>query len=199
MIVYLHPSQTPQMPPWLLRFQPDSPGVEVVSRQTKHGHMVGIGDPLVFDCPPMEAFAEVEDGWRAALIGDLSPVHLWRREGWHGTFPATSIMGEIWQAPKILSEEGARAYLVAFKGRDFLPSPTPEQARCEDIARAAREAILGAGIDMGPACQWAAALLAAANAISEATVAELGILDTRLVVEVLSVATSQPLKHEVPA
>ncbi|MBA3591565.1 hypothetical protein, partial [Methylibium sp.] len=124
MIVYLHPSQQPIVPPWLDGFTPQTPGVELVQRQTAHGCLVGIGDPLVIDCPPMRILMDVEDGWRAAVIGKLNPAHLWRGERWCRTLPATSIGGETWQAPVILTEDGERAYLVRYAGRDYLPQPS---------------------------------------------------------------------------
>ncbi len=191
MIVYLHASQQPITPPWLVDFAP-APGSAVClcRRETEHGHLVGIGDPLIIDCPPMRIFAEVGDGWQAAVLGAVGAEHLARRPRWCRTGSVTSLSGETWQAPVILGPEGERAFLVRYAGRDFLPVLTPEQERCELVAEAARAAI-PSGIDMGPeACQWASVLLAAANHISAEAIAELGLLDGQLVAEVLATALS---------
>uniref|UniRef100_UPI0017E4D679 hypothetical protein n=1 Tax=Methylibium sp. TaxID=2067992 RepID=UPI0017E4D679 len=112
------------------------------------------------------------------------------------TLPATSIGGETWQAPVILTEDGERAYLVRYAGRDYLPQPSVVQARCEAVAQSARAGIRD-GIDMAPACHWSAVLLAAANYVSEGTIAALGLLDDQLVAQVLGAGTGMPLTHQV--
>lgn len=199
MIVYLHPSPGVRLPPWLEDFSPPLVGVEVCQRQTERGCLVGVGDPALLALPPARAFVDLDEGWSAALLGrGFNPTHLWRGEGWCRTAPAVAINGAEWQAPVILNDAGERAYLVRYTGRDFLPAPTETQSRCEAIARAAREAMVE-GIDMRAGCQWAAVLLAAANATTETAIAELGLLDDQLVTQVLAIATSKPMKHLDPA
>lgn len=198
MIVYLHPSPGVRLPPWLEDFLPQVTGVEVCQRQTDRGCLVGIGDPALLALPPERAFVEVDEGWSAALLGrSFNPTHLWRGEGWCRTAPAIAISGAEWQAPVILNDDGDRAYLVRYAGKDFLPAPTFAQRRCEDIARAARSA-MSEGIDMRVACQWAAALLSSVAAISETAIAVLGLLDDQLVTQTLALATSKPMKRLDP-
>lgn len=189
MIVYLHPSQQPITPPWLADFQPvEGSDMSLCHRDTEHGHLVGIADPLVFDCPPLRCFHELDDGWKVAQAGPIEPLHLHRRLTWCRSVEARSMGGEVWRAPVILDDGGDRAFLVKFAGRDFLPSLTPEQERCEAVARAAREAI-PAGLEMGAeACRWAAVLLSAGNLICAEAIAVLGLLDGQLVTETLNPA-----------
>jgi hypothetical protein len=194
-IVYLHAGAEPRLPPWLEGFQPPK-GVQVCRRETVHGHLVGVGDPLVFDCPPADAFCEVEDGWRAAIVGRVDPLVLARRPAWCRTSAVEDLRGRTWLAPIILDVAGDRDFLVAYGGREFLPRLTPEQEACERVARAAREAI-PKGIEIAPAgARWTSLLLTATTAISADTIAELGLVDDALAVGALAFATGLPLRRE---
>jgi len=198
MIVYLHPSQSPRTPPWLEGFQPpDSVPVELCRRETEYGHLIGVGDPLIFDSPPLRDYCEIADGWRVARVGDLDPLHLLRAQRWARTVRVESIDGLRWQAPVILDADGEEAYLVSYGGPDFLPLRTPVQQRCHDVAVAARAAIEAKReLDMAPACRWAAVLLSATHHVSPEVLAVLGLLDDRLITETLAAATGLPLRVE---
>lgn len=200
MIVYLT-TGAPRVPPWLAGFRPpDALSVELCRRDTAHGHLVGIGDPLVFDEPPMAAFCQLADGWRVALLGELEPLNLLRQQGWARSRRVLNLDGRRWQAPEILDEDGERAFLVAYGGPDFLPVLTAEQHRCQEVAEAARAMILtGGGMDLGPACRWAAVLLSATHHVSPEVMAALGLVDDRLVIETLEAATQLPLRKVQPA
>jgi hypothetical protein len=199
-IVYLT-AGAPRLPPWLADFRPaDAMAAELCRRDTEHGHLVGIGNPLIFDEPPAEAFCDLDDGWRVALVGGVDPLQILRRQEWCRSRRVESLDGRRWQPPEILGADGVRDFLVAYAGRDFLPRLTPTQQRCEEVAKAAREMILGGGgIDMQPACRWAAILLSATHHVSPDCLAVLGLIDDRLAIGTLEAATSLSLKREAPA
>lgn len=189
MLVYRFPSQQPVVPPWLADFAPiDGSPVALCHLDTDRGHLVGLADPVLFAPPPERAFLDLEDGWQVAQVGAAEPVLLARRPRWCRTVPVESSAGETWRAPVILGADLARAFIVRYAGRDFLPALTPEQERCEAVAHAAAGAV---EIDMGPeACQWAAILLAAANHVPPLAFAICGILDGQLVAETLAASKS---------
>ena len=88
-----------------------------------------------------------------------------------------------------LSQSGERSFHVSY-GPDFLPMLTDQQKRCEDIARAARGALMAATLDGQPlpmalACQWTAELLSITNHVTPKIVASLGLLDDALIGGVL--------------
>lgn len=198
MIVYAHASQQPVTPPWLDGFAP-WPGTQVVHRDTALGHLVGVGDPIVFECPPARIFSDLDDGWRVALAGPLDPALIYRNPSWCRTAEVVDLLGRTWRAPIILDGDGERDFLVRYGGKDFLPVLSEEQARCEAMAQAARVAV-PAGIEMGPeACRWAAVLLSATYAVPPEAIAALAILDAGLVIGCLAAATGLPLKHDPEA
>ncbi|MBA3622961.1 MAG: hypothetical protein H0W48_00525 [Methylibium sp.] len=199
MIVYLHPSLQPVTPAWLDGYEPPhGASLGVCHRDTLRGHLVGIGDPMIFDCPPAETFCDLDQGWSVAAVGRVEPWQIRRDQRWARTVTVEGIAGQTWQAPVILDAEGGRSFLVAYGGRDFLPMLTLEQRRCQEVADAARASLLTeGGIEMGPAaCRWAAVLLAATHHITADAIAALGLLDDRLVVEVLAAATGLNLTKE---
>ncbi len=200
MIVYLTRG-APRVPPWLADFKPPGSSlVQLCRRETRHGHLVGIGNPLLFAEPPVETFCDLDDGWRVAQVGDVDPLQILRRQEWCRSRRVESLDGRRWQPPEILDADGERCFLVAYAGRDFLPRLTPTQERCEEVAKVARQMILGGGgIDMQPACRWAAVLLSATHHVSPECLAELGLIDDRVAVGTLEAATSLTLKRLAPA
>ncbi len=196
MIVYLTRG-APRVPPWLADFKPPASSmVQLCRRDTRHGHLVGIGNPLLFAEPPLEDFHELDDGWRVAQVGDVDPLQILRRQEWCQSRRIESLEGRRWQAPVILDADGERAFLVAYAGRDFLPRLTPMQERCEEVAKVARQMILaGGGIDMQPACRWAAVLLSSTHHASPDCFAELGLIDDRVALGTLESGTSLTLKR----
>lgn len=197
MLVYRHPSHQPIVPPWLADFEPVAgSSVALCHLDTDRGHLVGIADPVCFAAPPERAFVDLDDGWQVAQVGAAEPALIARRPRWCRTVAIQSLSGEAWRAPIILGTGRERAFIVRYGGRDFLPLLTPQQERCEAVARAAADAV---ELDMGPeACQWAAVLLEAANHVPAVALAVLGLLDGQLVAETVAAATSRVGRYEPP-
>ncbi len=159
--------------------------------------MVGISDPLLFNEP--KSWADLDGTWQVGASGGIYPGDL-ERIGllWCDTTEAADMRGRTWRAPVILTEDGGRAFRVAY-GRDWLPALTPEQARAEKIAQEARTAMASpAGLTMQVACQWAAELLCVTYHLCPEAVAATNLLDDALVIDVLCAAVSKPLKVERP-
>ncbi len=169
-------------------------GAALVHREIADGHVVGIGDPLVWNQP--RRWEDVGDGWSVALVPGtvLEPRYLTRLQGWADVGAVRDMHGRIWHAPVIRRVGGGRAFRVAY-GRDWLPALTPEQARAEEIVAAALDAA-NQDTPMAVACQWAAELLSMTNHITPAALAATALMDETLAVGVVQMATS--LQVEVP-
>jgi hypothetical protein len=186
----------PTCPEWLSEWKPGSAGVHsLCHRDTADGHLVGVGDPLLFS-PPRRWF-DVDQDWQAGSIGkDLNHGVLARDLLWCESRACADLADRVWMAPVILTAGGDRAFRVAY-GSNWLPSLTPEQTRAEKVAVAAREALLSGGADMAIACQWAAELLCVTYHLHVQVIAGLALLDDRLVPEVLATAAGINLEMGV--
>lgn len=168
-------------------------GAQLVHRETDAGHVVGVGDPLVWQ-PPRKWF-DVEDGWQVAMVPGVKfePRWLVRAQGWADVEEATDMHGRTWLAPKIRSPGGRRAFRVAY-GRDWLPALSDEQRRAEEICEAAVNAA-GADTPMSVACQWAAELLCMAMHATPIALAVLALVDDVLAVETLRLSASLEIER----
>lgn len=136
------------------------------AREHRDGRLWGIGSPMLLGPPPDGVWQDIGNGYRVWLA-EVTPAELYRKCGWIDCIPVKSALGVIWMAPQILTPMGALAYRPALGGPDFLPMPTPEQKRAQDVAAAARDALIrareGEAIPLAAACQWASVLLALAS------------------------------------
>ena len=181
----------PSCPEWIAEWQPVA-GHALCHRDTEAGHIVGVGDPLLFR--PAARWFEVDQDWEAALVGkEPNPGVLARSVIWCDVRPVQDLAERVWMAPVILTEKGERAFRVSY-GSNWLPSLTPAQERAEKIAKAARDALAGGGANMAVACQWAAELLCVTYHLHVNVISNLALLDDRLVPEVLGVAAGLPLE-----
>lgn len=182
-------------PPWLV-------GVaDVHCREGARGRLWGAGDGRVVG--EQQHWLDLDDGWQCSAVGKAEPETCRREIAWADCGKVLSLAGEVWSAPILLTSDGNRAFRVAY-GDDWLPALTPEQERAEAVANAAREALLravpsednpGEGLPMRVACQWAAELLSLAQGVTPQIIARLRVMDDRLAVGALMVATGMKVQH----
>lgn len=164
------------------------PGSQLVHRETDKGHVVGIGDPLVWS--PPRRWEDLDDGWSVAVMpgAPFDPRALARMQGWADVAPVQDMHRRTWFAPLIRRPGGGRAFRVSY-GRNWLPALTHDQARAEEICAAALNAA-GSETPMAVACQWAAELLAMTHHVTPDALAALALVDETLAVEVLRVSAA---------
>jgi hypothetical protein len=168
-------------------------------RESAEGRLWGIGSPLVIQ--PAKRWHDMDDGWQVGVVEAVDPRELLRDLSWATAKPVVGINGIVWMAPEILTPMGARAYTCPY-GKNWIPQPTEPQTACEEVAKAAREALL-AGFEAidGEAqlhlsvpdealCQWAAVLLSTTHYISPEALAVLGLMDQGLAIQTILIATS---------
>ena len=204
MLAFLDSAQngTPTVPLCLAGWEP-RPGYALCHRESPAGHLVGVGDPLIFDLP--RRLHDAGEGWKVGLNegAKFVPAALLRAQAWYDTKTVTDLSARAWAAPVILTPGGTRAFRVSY-GTDWLPSLTPEQARAHEIATAARTELIRASqdedgdMDMRAMCQWAAELLAITHHITPRIVGALALLDDALAAGVVSAATSINFQVAVP-
>ncbi len=193
MIIYRHKQDTehPDLKGWVHREGSDA----AVCHQADEGwRYCGICDPVYWQIPTAATWRPIDNDWEVAQV-DAGPWlpgrDLARLTCWARVLTVMDAKDQHWQVPVILSHAGIRAYPVAYMGADFLPTPTPEQARADQIAAESRRALtdgLVTGLPIAPACRWAAILLSITHHLSPAVIAELGFLDSALVSRVLAAA-----------
>jgi hypothetical protein len=179
----------PVVPACLEGWEPRA-GAQLVHRETGTGHVVGIGDPLVWTEPRKDAWQDVGDGWCVSLVPGtkFEPRLLARLQGWADVVEVLDMHRRTWVAPAIRKRGGGRAFRVAY-GRNWLPSLSPEQTRAEEICAAALEA-KDQDTPMAVACQWAAELLSMSHHVTPEALAALSLIDDTLAVEVLRLSAS---------
>jgi hypothetical protein len=177
----------PILPTCLIGWEPRA-GATLVHRETDKGHIVGVGDPLVWTEP--RRWVEIEDGWSVALVPGITfdPRHLVRLQGWADVLEVCDMQRRAWHAPVIRRKGGGRAFRVAY-GKDWLPALTPEQERAEEICRAALDAA-NLETPMSVACQWAAELLSMTHHLTPSALAALALVDEVSAVGTLQVSAS---------
>jgi hypothetical protein len=155
-------------------------------------HVVGICDPILW-IPPADddAWVDGPDGWQV-FVDDRAP-HAGiavRANAWCHCLLVEGADGKPWAAPSILSASGARAFPVRYSGRQFLPTPTEEQAKAIAIATEARTLLDGSrpSIDSDVLMPWAAWLLTLMSHLSVETIAAVGVLDDRLALRIVRAA-----------
>ncbi len=187
-----HERSTP--PPWLVGAhdlqQRDGVGIPF--------RFWGIGSAWLVGEHPDKKWHALAGGWECCLVGGAEPELLTRAQRWCDTTVAVDLNANQWQAPRILSEDGTAVYRVAY-GADWLPSLTPEQYRADDVAKAARAAMLvtkegGPSPDQRAACQWTAELLCVTHHLDTSVIAALALLDDALVLTTISAACGLPLR-----
>ncbi len=183
----------PAVPACLEGWEPRG-GASLVHRETDKGHVVYVGDPLVWNQP--RSWSEAGESWEVALVPGLKldPRPLVRSQGWADMLEVQDMHGRSWFTPLIRKPGGGRAFRVAY-GRDWLPSLSADQARAEEICRAALDAA-EQETPMAVACQWAAELLALTHHLTPEAIAAAALMDDTLAVEVLRVSAS--LQIEAP-
>lgn len=149
----------------------------------------GIGSGVFVGDQPAAKWLPIGGGIRAVLLKGFDPRSLAIAQHWCPVTPAADLQGRVWYVPCVLSASGERQFRTSY-GPDFLPALTPEQAKAEAVAKAARSALVAsvadeAGLPMQLACRWAAELLCTVNHVSVEAVAGLGLLDDALVAAVL--------------
>jgi hypothetical protein len=164
-----------------------APGLVV--RESMAGRFWAIGESYL--CGPQERnrWADVGDGFSATIVGNLDALRLKRDQQWCEVSTGPDLKMREWTIPKPLGYEGSRTFRVAY-GPDYLPALTDEQKRCEDIARAARGALMAATLNGEPlpmkiACAWTAELLSVTNHVTPRVLGELALIDDVLVAAVL--------------
>lgn len=141
---------------------------------------------------------DMEDGFQVSVAGPINPQQFRRVMRWCRTVQVEDTQGRQWTAPVILNEHGDRSILVTY-GRDFLPALTNAQTRAVEIAKAARDALVGAqeveggGLDMAVAARWTAELLSLTHHVSMEVLAVLELIDEALILAVLSATTGLKL------
>lgn len=161
----------------------------------------GIGSPWLLGEQPTAAWHDLPDGWRCCQLpeddGHRAPPAPVRRQLWCDTGMAVDLVGRVWAAPRILAPDGSVIYRFAY-GLDWLPLLTPDQQRADDVAKAARAALLAAKAggpqpDVRTCCQWAAELLSRTHHIEVPVLAVEGLIDDNLVTSTLSMSTGVPI------
>jgi hypothetical protein len=177
----------PAVPACLEAWEPRA-GAQLVHRETDKGHVVYVGDPVIWT--PPRAWHEAEEGWQVGAMPGITfePRLLTRVQGWVDVGEAQDMHRRIWLAPHIRRPGGGRAFRVAY-GRNWLPSLTPDQARSEEICAAAVDAA-NQDTPMAIACQWAAELLSMTHHVTPDVLAALALVDDALAVATLRVALS---------
>lgn len=177
----------PAVPPCLEGWEPRG-DFQLVHRDTAEGHVVGVGDPLVWS--PPRRWQSVADGWEVSIVpgAKISPSALARVQIWCDVSAVEDLQRRPWFAPSIRRKGGGRAFRVAY-GRDWLPELTPDQRRAEEICAAVQDAI-GQETPMTVACQWAAELLTMTHHLTTEAFAALALLDEPLVVGTLKISAA---------
>jgi hypothetical protein len=164
--------------------------------QRRDGHQRrwwGIGSGVFVGEQPDAKWVPIGGGIKAAILKGFDPSALAIDQQWCPTTFASDLKGRSWVVPCVLSSSGDRQFRTSY-GPDFLPALTPEQAKAEAVAKAARAALVASvadntGLPMQLACRWSAELLATVNHISVDVVAGLGLLDDALVAATLYAAS----------
>ena len=183
MILYLDKLDRKETPAWL------EGAADLHCRQSTDGRFWGVGDAFFVGPQPTAKWADCGDGLSACVINPLDCGPLSRSLSWCKTGVTPDLYGRVWRYPVALSYGGERAFHVSY-GPDFLPLLTDQQKHCEDIARAARGALMAATLDGQPlamslACAWTAELLSITNHVTPKILAALGLLDDALIGGVL--------------
>ncbi len=178
----------PIVPVALDGWEPRGANAQLVHRESEGGHIVGVGDPLIWNNP--RRWELLSDNWSVALVPGVpfEPRLLTRLQGWADVAEVQDMQRRTWHAPCIRRKGGGRAFRVAY-GRDWLPALTPEQERAEAICAAVVEAI-EQETPMSVACQWAAELLSLTHHVTPEALAAVALIDDTLALEVLRVAAN---------
>jgi hypothetical protein len=138
--------------------------------------------------PTAVPWLDIGDGYQVGgSLEQADILSLTRTPLEYVTEPATDSKGRAWPAPRIVMEDGSRAFPVAY-GDDWMPALTPEQARAEAICQ---EALRTPNTPVPVACQWAAELIGLTVRLPPTAIQRLRCMDAALLVQVLSVATGQ--------
>lgn len=183
MIVYRDKQRRLTAPSWL------DGAPDLARRESADFSYWGIGESYLCGPQPHLEWSDVGGDYAATIVGDLSTERLHRAQRWCDITHGPDMQGRRWAIPAPLTLAGERAFRVAY-GADFLPLLTIPQKRTEEIARAARGALIAAsddnsGIPMATACAWTAELLSVTNYVSPKVLAALGLIDDILVAAVL--------------
>lgn len=196
MIIYrdLRPAEHRGAPPWLM--QADGMHLpDTQMRASERGPLWGVGEGYLLGDGP--GWRDLPDGWQVRLAGrpeDLDPRRLQRPVTWCETKPVRDLLGRQWCVPILLDATGARAFRVRY-GSGYLPVLTAEQSLAHTVALEARAGLQvayraqtarpddpDAGLDLAVAARWLGVLLPIATGISAEALAELEVLDDRMIV-----------------
>lgn len=183
MIVYRDKQRRLTAPSWL------DGAPDLARREAADFNYWGIGEAYLCGEQPRADWQDVGDGYAACIVGTLNTERLHREQRWCDITHGPDMQGRRWTIPAPLTLAGERSFRVAY-GADYLPKLTDTQRRTEEIARAARGALIAAsdddsGLPMATACAWTAGLLSVTNYVTPAVLGALGLIDDVLVAAVL--------------
>lgn len=168
------------------------------------GALVGCGDPWTLESAPDDQWTALDDGWSVRIAGEADPVP--RRQPGLRTVLAPDGQGRQWLVPAVLDPEGqvALPLRLGIAGRDLVDGqavprwehmPTTAQRRLITIATTIRTEVAAGRIAELPAAAAAdmtAQLLSATYHLSPAVIGALALIDDRLLVTALLLASGHP-------
>jgi hypothetical protein len=180
-----HASRPEDRPAELIGWESTSTSANLVSQIVGEHRVVGIVPQFVF-APPAEGWRPIGGGWEVASVGAFDPLHYVNKSS--SFFVLDVEMGDKhWLLPRILTDEGVRAFRVRYGGEGFEPQMTPAQSRALALANEVRACHLaGTMPDYPVRARWAAEALSLTHALSVATIAVVG-LDEEVIDAALAV------------
>ena len=184
MIVYRdRKARTRKTPVWLIG------ATDLVIRENTADQNIvyyGIGSPILVG-DDNNKWTDIGDGYDARIAGDFAPYLIVRDLPYVPLTEAEDMHKRSWYVPQVLNEDVP--LIIATYDDNYLPTFDAQQTRMIEIAKAARAALYGGGIDLSVAARWAAELLCAANHINDKALLRLNLLDNALVLSVMQGAT----------
>lgn len=181
-----HASRTGETPAELLGWKPPVADVQISENVVGEHRVLGLVPPMVF-APPAAGWLPIGQGWEIVLVGGFNPIHLAKRSS---TFPVAVVtVGEhTWFFPKVLTDDGERAFKVTYGGPEFMPQLTSEQTLALALASEIRTAHAACTLpEMSVQARWAAGLLPLTYHLSSKTIGAIGIHED-IIAAVLAVA-----------
>lgn len=169
-----HASRPEPLPPEMVGWESPSVDANLVTQIVGEHRVVGIVPQFVF-APPDLGWQSIGGGWEVASVGPFVPLHHANRAS---PFPVLDIAigSTLWLLPRILTDDGRRAFRVRYGGAGFEPMLTPAQSRALAVANEVRTAHAAGTMPEYPIrAAWAAEALTLTHALSSATLAVIGL------------------------